>query len=104
MGWIGNDELYPVTSMLAGATMIGTLPNGDTVQFDIEGIIDYISGIFDFVNYDRATRAGQHIIGNDPDYPDSINVNINDGNRYFGTIKNFPPNSNDDIKFIIRLR
>lgn len=104
MGWIGNAELYPITAMIAEATMIGTLPNGDTVQFSIEGIVDYIAGEFDFVNYDKATRAGQHIVGNDSDYPETINANINGGNKYFGTIKNFPPNADSDIKFIVRLR
>tara|TARA_R100000781_G_scaffold114794_1_gene86964 strand:- start:471 stop:785 length:315 start_codon:yes stop_codon:yes gene_type:complete len=104
MGVINNEDLYPITSMVADATMIGSLPNGDTVQFSILGIVDYIAGEFDFVNYDKATRAGQHIIGNDPDYPDTINNNINDGNKYFATIKNFPPNSNADVKFIVRLR
>lgn len=90
--------------MVSGATVIGSLPSGGTVQFSISGILDFITGNLDFVNYDKATKAGQTIMGNDPDFPETYNANINEGYKYLGTIKNFPPNDDDDMYFITKLR
>lgn len=104
MAKINDNGVYPPSSMIDGATFIGSLPNGQTVQFNATGLKNYIYPFLDFVNYDNATRVGQNIIGNDPDFPDTFNANINNGDKYFGTIKVFPPDSDTDINFITRLR
>lgn len=104
MPLINDENIYPITDLLDGATVIGSLPNGNTVQFSISGIMDYIVQRLDFVHYDKASKAGQTIVGNDPNFPETQNDNINGGDKYFGTIVNFPPNADSDINFITRLR
>ncbi len=103
MSKINDETVYALTAMVDGGTVIGSLPNGNTVQFTISGIIDYVTGKLDFVHYDKATKAGQTIMGNDPDDASTYIATINNGNKFIGTIKVFPPTLDAHINFITRI-
>lgn len=102
MGKINNTLLYGITEAITGSTVIGSLPDGDTVQFDLLGTIAAIVGGVDFVNFKLATKVGQHVVGNVPENSDTDAPAINNGSKFFGTIKVFPPTETDHINYIAK--
>lgn len=87
MGKIGNEEFYPLAAALAGTTVIGSLPDKTTVQLDLLASIKSLGS--DFTNINKATEAGQSVLGNEPSIPETNTPNVNNGNRFFGTIKTY---------------
>lgn len=104
MSQINNDAIYALTNMIEGGTVIGSLPNGKTVQYTISGILDFITGKLDFVHYNNATRIGQTVLINDPDLPETLVPTINNGAKCIATLKVFPATIDTDVSFIVKLR
>lgn len=104
MSLINDSAIYVLTEMVEGGTVIGSLPNGKTVQYTLSGILSFITGKLDFVHYDKATRVGQTVLINDPDIPGTSIPTINEGAKCLVTLKVFPPLVDTDVSFIVKLR
>lgn len=104
MSLINDSAIYALTEMVDGGTVIGSLPNGKTVQYTVSGILNFITGKLDFVHYNNATRAGQTVLMNDPNLPETSVPAINDGAKCIATLKAFPPLTDSDVSFIVKLR
>ncbi|AGO47489.1 hypothetical protein Phi13:2_gp082 [Cellulophaga phage phi13:2] len=110
MSLINDEAIYALTQMVEGGTVLGSLPKthptnpGGTVQYSVSGILDFITGKLDFVHYNNATRAGQTVLINDPDLPETYLAAINDGAKCICTLKVYPPTSDSDVSFIVKLR
>ena len=108
MSKINNLEFYPIMEVIEGSTVTGSYPSnhptnaGKTFQFDLLGIIKAVVNDIDFINFNKATRIGQHVVVNEPSDPTTSAPNINNGNRMFGTINTFPPTATGHLTKIVK--
>lgn len=105
---INNENVYNLSALTAGCTVIGSIPTGETVQFDLEAAISDKLIQLDFQNVNNATKELQHVVGNVPGDSSTAAPNINNGGHFFGTIKlgvtTFPPTLDSHINFLAQKR
>ena len=108
MGKINNTVFYSIVDAIDGTTAIGSLPTGETHQFDLLATMRAVLLDIDFISVEKSTRIGQHIVGNDPNRPESSTPSINGGSKYFATINStaatFPPTADSEVDFITKFR
>jgi len=109
MGRINNDTLYPILSSVeAGATVIGSAPDGRTNQFDLISAFTELFSSLGFIYPSQATSAGQLIVGNIPGVPESQDANLNAGGMFLGSVAEgvtvFPITLDSHINYISTVR
>ncbi len=108
MPLINDTNVYNLASLVAGCTVIGSLPSGQTVQFDLYAAIQNELIALDFQNVNDATKELQHIVGNVPGDASTSAPGINSGRHFFATIKpgvtTFPPTDDSHVNFLARVR
>lgn len=100
MSRINDSSVYPISPIVPGSTWIGSLPNGNTVQYSESQLLEYVNANGDVVLAHKATRPGQVIAGNLNTFPSFVNGNINDGGPYLAEIINFPFTDDGDLHFL----
>lgn len=100
MSRINDNSVYPPSPIVTGSTWIGSLPNGNTVQYSEAEMLNYVNANGDVVLAHKAVRAGQVIAGNLNTFPSFIDANINGGGPYLAEILNFPFTGDDDLHFL----
>ena len=102
MPLINDDILFPLSSFISGCTVIGSLPNGQTVQFSYDAFATARINDTDVLHVANATKVGQTAFAN----TDSGNVDfpgINNGKKFIGVINTYPPTIEAHFDIIFKL-